>query len=288
MIRLSAMGDWELVFYRAVLSGIVFSLVVMIECFKSKSLNRLMIGWDGFLLAAFTTIYFCTFVIGMILTKVANVLIILALAPMFSALFDLLFRKIHLAGRTWFAMFLCLIGVVVLVADGVGTGSHMGNIYALVTAIFVGAQFTMMGKVKYESVLPALALGFTFPALIAIPFVSTLTLPSESIAPVLIMGLIILPGSFLLISRGPQYLPAPEVALYMLVETVGGPFLVWLFLGENPGKFALIGGIIVISTLAWHSAVDLKQAKTMGGKGIQLKESDFCSGKKILHRFLIL
>jgi drug/metabolite transporter (DMT)-like permease len=75
------------------------------------------------------------------------------------------------------------------------------------------------------------------------------------------MGLVIIPFAFMLISQGPRYLPAPEVAMLMMLETVCAPFLVWMVLGEDPGRYALIGGALVIGTLVWHSALDLIQER---------------------------
>ena len=65
-----------------------------------------------------------------------------------------------------------------------------------------------------------------------------------------VMGLIVLPLGFGLITLGPRYLPAPEVSLLLLLEAILGPFWVWLVVGENPGATVLVGGAIVIMTLA--------------------------------------
>ena len=71
------------------------------------------------------------------------------------------------------------------------------------------------------------------------------------------MGLFILPISFALITLGPRYLPAPEVGLLMLLETVLGPFWVWLLLSEESPLLTVVGNALVSATLAGHSAYQL-------------------------------
>jgi len=68
-----------------------------------------------------------------------------------------------------------------------------------------------------------------------------------------------------LVLLGPRYLPAPEVGLILLLETVLGPYWVWLALGEDPGARALAGGAIVIGVLVLHSALSLRGQRAAAG-----------------------
>ena len=65
--------------------------------------------------------------------------------------------------------------------------------------------------------------------------------------------LVVVPISFNLITLGPRYLPAAEVGLLMLLETVLGPLWVWLVIDEYPGDLAMAGGALVVATLAGHA-----------------------------------
>jgi drug/metabolite transporter (DMT)-like permease len=66
----------------------------------------------------------------------------------------------------------------------------------------------------------------------------------------LIMGLYMLPIGTALMFLGPRYIPAAEVGLLLLLESILGPVWVWMALGEAPGNSTLVGGAIVLSTLA--------------------------------------
>src|SRR3546814_5667322 len=81
----------------------------------------------------------------------------------------------------------------------------------------------------------------------------------------LIMGLLVVPVSFALITVGPRYLPAAEVGLITLLETVLGPLWVWLVLAEYPGDRALLGGALVVLALAAHRS----EARRVGNECVR-------------------
>ena len=64
---------------------------------------------------------------------------------------------------------------------------------------------------------------------------------------------------FVLITLAPRYITAPEVNLFFLLETVLGPFWVWLVIKEQPSMETIIGGAVIILTIATHSFLALKK-----------------------------
>ena len=54
------------------------------------------------------------------------------------------------------------------------------------------------------------------------------------------------------------YLPAPEVSLILLVETILGPIWVWLAIGEVPLETTLFAGVLIVGTLFVHTLMSLK------------------------------
>ena len=77
-----------------------------------------------------------------------------------------------------------------------------------------------------------------------------------------LLGLVVSPVSFLLISQGPRYLPAAEVGLLMLLELVFGTLWVWLALSEAPTVNAFIGGGLLLATMVAHSLWALTRRPT--------------------------
>ena len=74
----------------------------------------------------------------------------------------------------------------------------------------------------------------------------------------MLLGLVLLPIAIGLITRGPRYLPAPEVGLMMLLETLLGPLWVWLVIGGAPSRVSIFSGLLIVSVLAVHSTVALR------------------------------
>jgi len=65
---------------------------------------------------------------------------------------------------------------------------------------------------------------------------------------------------FVLITLAPRYITAAEVNLFFLLETILGPLWVWLVIHEQPSIETIIGGIVIIVTIAAHSILALREA----------------------------
>ncbi|MCP4335062.1 MAG: EamA family transporter [Gammaproteobacteria bacterium] len=74
----------------------------------------------------------------------------------------------------------------------------------------------------------------------------------------LILGLYVVPIGTALMFIGPRYIPAAEVGLLILLESILGPIWVWLVLAEQPGVNTLAGGAIILSTLAINTVWSLR------------------------------
>ncbi|MEH6825260.1 MAG: DMT family transporter [Motiliproteus sp.] len=278
-LRLSGLESWNAVFWRNLLAGVVILIWLLLSRRQQHPLTVLKISPTSWVLTAIIAVASIGFVLSLMHTSVANTLIILALAPMFSAFYDRLFRQQQLPLRTWLAILCCLFGVGILVSDNFGNGSQTGNLLALMTAILMGIEFSLLATVPQQQIWPALGLGYigaTLFALLCATLTSiSLSLANANLLAVAAMGLVIIPFAFMLISQGPRYLPAPEVAMLMMLETVCAPFLVWWVLDEDPGQYALLGGAIVISTLVLHSILDLVQERrsqaTAGARNLASK-----------------
>ncbi len=77
----------------------------------------------------------------------------------------------------------------------------------------------------------------------------------------LLLGGVILPISFAMITLSPRYLRAPEVSLILLIETVLGPIWVWLVLAEVPHFRTLVAGALILGTLLIHTSYSLRKTR---------------------------
>ena len=64
---------------------------------------------------------------------------------------------------------------------------------------------------------------------------------------------------FVLVTIAPRYITAAEVNLFFLLETILGPLWVWYVIKEQPSIETIIGGFVIILTIAIHSTLSLKK-----------------------------
>ncbi len=267
LIRLTGMEPFSLLVWRGVLQAVGI-LAILAIFHEGRVMDQIRaVGRCGILLALVFTGSTVFFILALTHTAVADALIIVAIAPLVAALLSRSFLGEAVPLRTWLAICFTLLGIGLLVFEDLGSGSLWGDFFALCCAICIGASLTITRHGRAVSMVPAMSLAGTLTALVALPLALWLEpghlVPAGSqLVAVLLMGLIVAPVSFALITAGPRYLPAAEVGLLMLMETVLGPLWVWLVIGEYPGDWALLGGSIVIATLAGHALAGSRQRRT--------------------------
>lgn len=203
------------------------------------------------------------FVVAVRLTAVANVVFIIAAMPAFAALLSWLFLGESPSRRTLWTILFAALGIAVI-AFGSGEtagASPLGDLVAVgVAAVFAGA-LTTARSLRATSLVPAVPIAFLGAALVLLPFADPFDVAPGSWGLIALHGGVFIAASTALITIGPRYLPSAEVALLILLESVLAPLLVWAVLGENPGRWALAGGALVIGALTISNAAALIQRK---------------------------
>ena len=107
--------------------------------------------------------------------------------------------------------------------------------------------------------VPAMAINGLFITLVGLFFADSLALSSQAMTYIVISSILVA-ISFSLITIAPQFIPAPEVAIFFPMGTVIGTVLAWLVLKEELSNNAVFGGVIVILTLFIHSIYSARQS----------------------------
>ena len=103
-------------------------------------------------------------------------------------------------------------------------------------------------------------LGKLMVALIALLFVDKFKLEGNDLTIIPLMCVMCVAIPFVLITLAPRYITAAEVNLFFLLETIFGPLWVWLVIHEQPSIETIIGGVVIIGTIAVHSILALREA----------------------------
>ena len=111
-IRMANINSWNLIFYRGFIP-FVFVLVGLLIIYKNNLIKKIFsTGWHGISYAFVFSVTNITFVISIENTNVANTLIMIALAPMLSAVLSFIFLKEAPDKKTWIAIIITTLSVV--------------------------------------------------------------------------------------------------------------------------------------------------------------------------------
>ena len=259
-IRLSNVDTWGLVFYRGF---IPFCLVLigMLIVYKLKFFKMLFnSGYHGLIFITTFSITNITFVVSIQNTNVANTLVMIALAPMLSAILGGIFLKEIPDKKTWTAIGVTFLAAVYIFYDSLQLGSIYGDILGFITALGLAINAVTIRSAKKKNLLPAAVVGKLFVAIFAMFFIETYTLIERDLIIVPLMSIMCVAIPFVLVTIAPRFIPAEEVNLFFLLETIIGPFWVWMVIKEQPSLETIQGGSIIILTIAIHSYLKLKKS----------------------------
>jgi len=259
LIRLISTDLWTLLFWRGLLSaiGMQFALLIL---FRSQTWREIkQIGTAGVVLAGIFGVGTVTFIVSITHTTAANTLFIVSTSPLFAAFAAWGLMREPVSLRTWSAIAFSLAGIGIIASGGLDRGTVVGNLAALATAVILGVSFALVRYHRNRNMVPAMGVSGLVTAAIALPFAQPFSISALDVWVLLVMGLLMLPVSLGLMFVGPRYISAPEVSLILLLEAVLGPLWVWWALGEDPGARTLLGGAIVLGTLAAYFALLLSR-----------------------------
>ena len=258
-IRLANLTSWNLIFYRGFIPFLVVFIGLLI-IYKIKFISQLIEnGWYGIAYASVFTVTNIFFVISIENTNVANTLIMIALAPMLSAVISFIFLKENTDKKTWIAIIITTLAVIYIFNDSFERGDVLGNALGLVCASGLAVGAVIIRSAKKVNLVPSAMMGKLMVTLIAFSFADNLVLEGNDAIIIPLMCIMCVAIPFVLITLAPRYISAAEVNLFFLLETILGPIWVWFVIKEQPSIETIIGGVIIIVTIAVHSVLALKK-----------------------------
>jgi drug/metabolite transporter (DMT)-like permease len=259
-IRLSNIETWGMLFYRGAIPFVVV-LIGLIFFYKNNLLKALVgIGYPGIFYVISFSICNITFIISIQNTNVANTLVMIAMAPMLSAILGSIFLKEVPDSKTWIAIIITLIAVSYIFHDSIEMGNFYGDLFGLITAFGLACNAVIARFAKNRDLVPSAVIGKLCVAIFAFFFVDTFSLVGTDLIFVPLMCVMCVAIPFVLVTIAPRFIPAEEVNLFFLLETIIGPFWVWLIINEQPSIETIQGGSIILLTIAIHSFLKLKQS----------------------------
>ena len=258
-IRLSNVETWSLVFYRGIIP-FVLVFIGMLLIYRLKFFNLLRSnGYYGFAYVLTFSVTNIAFVVSIQNTNVANTLIMIATAPMLSAILGSFFLKENPDKKTWVAIFITFFAALYIFYDSIKLGNFFGDILGFVAAMGLAVGAVIIRSAKKLNLVPSAVVGKLIIALFAMLFVKDYSLNNNDIYIVPLMCVMCVAIPFVLVTMAPRFITAAEVNLFFLLETIIGPIWVWLIIKEQPTPETIVGGAIIVLTIATHSFLKLKK-----------------------------
>lgn len=251
-------SPWQINIYRSLGLIVAIAAIVAIQNRGRFFATLFSVGRFGMLAGVLLAGAGICFIQAFTHTTIANAMFIFGAIPFFAALLARLFLGEHLRRSTLVTMLFAGAGLALMVYNGISVGSGFGNLMALATALcFAGFAVVVRYRRRVE-MLPSLLIASALIIAISLPVSGgDLALPLNDILLCLFWGACLsgfVNWTFIIASR---HLAAAEVTLLMLIEFALGPIWVWLFIDEVPTRWTLIGGSVIITSVAARAIIEL-------------------------------
>ncbi len=247
LIRLASVPAWDVAFWRGFL---IFASVSVILYLREKTTFISRIRAQRFPLAVSGLLWGLSgvlFVVSVKLTVAANVLVMMSLSPLYAAIIGYFLLKEKIRPGSFLMIIFAAAGVYIIFSGKIETGNIIGNILALFVPVCLGGNLVWLRRYPEICRPAAVIIGGLAAAVVSLPFINPFDIPLKSFIYLALLGLGAIPFAQILVSAGTRYIPASEVALIMMLESVIGPFWVWVFMNEVPPGRTFAGGAILLS-----------------------------------------
>lgn len=193
-------------------------------------------------------------------TTTGNATVLQNMSPLYIILMNALINKKPPAKRELIVCAVLFFGVGLVFAGNIGGGAALGNIFAMMSALFYAGVY-FLSKQEGADPIESLLLGngcylFLIPVLLTNQTVLH-TSASEWVFLLFFAALSGI-GAWLCFAKGIKSCSAVQASFIALAEPVMAPLWTYLFLGEEISTLSFVGFAIVIITLLVYNILSLR------------------------------
>lgn len=249
---------WTLLFYRMV-AFLAFMAVFLGWRYGARlPFAFLALGRSGLLIALAMSCAFTSFVFALIETTVAQVVFIGSTTPLFASLLAWAVLRERLPLYTWVAMGIAVVGIGVMVGEGLQGSSLLGTLLSLVMMTAFSLTLVAMRAAKTRDSLPAVGIAGVIVLAVSAIMTPSFAISGWDLGVASVFGVVQLGFQYVLITYGARSVPAGEVAFFARIQVILAPLWVWIGVGEVPSTLTLVGGGVVIAAVALNSIARLR------------------------------
>ena len=260
MVRLISSDPMVTAFWRSLTAGTVVAIFVLLTMRDDVMETITQMGRAGWVYCVLIGTTSPAFVLAVQNTSVANVVLIFASMPVFSAILSFLILSERPSRHLLLTSCFVFVGLAIIgLGSSDGTTAHwIGDLWAVYIVIAFSTALTLLRRQKHISMLPAIPIGYIGAAFVMFWFIEPLETVATDGALYLLHGVLIAVSTCGL-TLGPRYISATEVSLLILLESVFAPILAWLVLSEIPAQSTVIGGFFILSALVVYNIIIIQR-----------------------------
>jgi drug/metabolite transporter (DMT)-like permease len=202
-------------------------------------------------------------IIGFQTTTVANAAFLLAASPFLAAFLGRIILREMVSSQTWIAIAIAVVGIFIMVREGLSAGAWLGNVAALVGALGFAAFTVSLRWRRIEDSLPCVIIGALFAvitgAMIAAKLGQPLMMPASDLFWCVLMGIVTMSGGMILYTFGSKVVPTAELALLSNTEVMLAPFWVWLLMEETASAGTFVGGAVLLVAILFNAYAGVRR-----------------------------
>ena len=230
---------------RSLIAGLTFAVYMVI------TRRRFIINTKTLLSGVLTGCVYTCFAVSNKLTTAANAIVLQFTSPVFIVIFSAIIFRQRIKKNDMYVVIATLIGIALFFFDQLKPGYILGNFVAIAAGMFMAGMFMAVGNLEGDARFSAIFIGQMFTFLVGLPFIIA-TKPEFTLTAtlsIIILGVFQLGISYILYVHASKYCPPLACCLLGALEPLLNPVWVFLFDGERPGIFALVGAVIVVVSI---------------------------------------
>lgn len=199
-------------------------------------------------------------------TTAANAIFLQYTAPIYILILAPFVLKERFRASDFVTVVVCLAGMSLFflepqnAANTLASNIYLGNIAALASGVFFGVYFILLRHPRSLAIKnPALSVfyGNILIVLLMLPILygnPPANIKSNDVLAILFLGIFQIGVAYILFTNGiAKGVRSLDASIVGFIEPLLNPIWVFLFLGEKPSQWAIIGGAIILGAVVFHT-----------------------------------
>jgi DME family drug/metabolite transporter len=195
------------------------------------------------------------YVTSLTLVSTAVISVIGATSPLFTAVMSPWITGEKPNWVSWIAAVLAVGGMFIIARDGLAAGHWLGLLTSIMVPLTFALQTLLLRRYRHVDMSAPICIG-GFAAFLGAGLAGFVfhdgggfNVPLREIGVLAIMGLVQLAIPLIFYAKGAKSVTAISLSLISMLDAVLNPLWPWLFVNEQPGQAALIGGSVILAAV---------------------------------------